>query len=276
MQRAIACGAVVAGLVGGWAAAAGPPQPLDLAALDRLVEPPVASAGAWGDVAIYPVAARAAADHRLYVTGLLGEAFVTLDDPLYGELFDGSRLNRSVIAAGGAVGVARELEDGRLRVEVEGRGRDDVTAASAESLAPLVGAEFRWAAADGWSALVNVWRDFSVAEQVDLYFGGGLGAGGYRYQFVGDVTFLAPLLAYEARSAVAALAWQAGGGVVWNLSDRVALDVGYRFFAIDQSDTTLDVSLVGTPIGSFLLSQQYTASELLFGLRVYEPFRRWR
>ena len=64
--------------------------------------------------------------------------------------------------------------------------------------------------------------------------------------------------------------------MIWNLSDRVAFDVGYRFFSIDQYPTTWTTFLDGVPVGSEVLRQQFTASELLFGLRVYEPFRRWR
>lgn len=255
-----------------WSAAL--PEPIDLAALDEVATPPARSA--WDDVPIQPVASRAADEPRFYVTGLLGESFVTLAEPVYGEIFAGRRLNRSVITAGGAAGLAFEREDGQLRVEVEGQGRDDVTAAFRDTLAPVLGADFRWAANDGWSALVNVWRDFSIDEQVDLYLGGGVGAGGYRYGLDGAVSLFGAELTYVSSTQVAAFAWQVGGGVVWNVTDRVAFDVGYRFFSIDQADTTLNVAALGVPLASVGLLQQYTASELLFGLRIYEPFRNWR
>jgi opacity protein-like surface antigen len=231
----------------------------------------------WDDVKIQPVASRAAGEPRFYLTGLLGESFVTLDEPLYGEVFADRRLNRSVITAGGAAGLAFERENGQLRVEVEGQGRDDVTAAFRDTLPPALGATCQWAANDGWSALVNVWRDFSIDEQVDLYLGGGVGAGGYRYGLDGGVSvFGFRVFELASTAQVAAFAWQVGGGVVWNVSDRVAFDVGYRFFSIDQADTTLNVAALGVPLVSGGLLQQYTASELLFGLRIYEPFRNWR
>ena len=251
------------------------PEPIDLAALAEVVTPPAGSV--WDDVTIQPVASRAADEPRFYVTGLLGESFVTLADPFYGEVFAGRRLNRSVITAGGAAGLAFEREDGQLRVEVEGQGRDDVTAAFRDTLPPLLGANCQWAANDGWSALVNVWRDFSIDEQVDLYLGGGVGAGGYRYGLDGGVSVLGfRVFELASNAQVAAFAWQVGGGVVWNVTDRIAFDVGYRFFSIDQADTTLTVAAVGVPLASVGLLQQYTASELLFGLRIYEPFRNWR
>ena len=250
------------------------PELIDLASLDDVPAPPASSV--WDDVPMQPVAAHRRPEPRFYVSGLLGASFVTLDDPVYESIFD-RRMNRSVLTSGGAAGVAVERWNGLLRLEVEGRGRDDVTAALSESLGPFGGADFRWAANDGWSALVNVWRDFTVTDQVDLYLGGGVGGGGYRYALDADISlFGVPLITAASRAQVAAFAWQLGGGAVWNVSDRLAFDVGYRFFSIDQANTTYDLSLGGTPLPSMLMPQQYTASELLFGLRLYEPFRNWR
>jgi len=250
---------------------------LDLTSLDDVVVPQSAADTAWDELPIEPVVSMPRGETRLYVTGLLGESFATLADPVYGQLVGGG-INRSVLTAGGAVGIASERETGRLRLEVEGRGRDDVTAALNP---PIPGAivNFTWAAADGWSALFNVWRDFTVSEHVDLYLGGGVGGGGYRSSMTGSLapaTGPGPVLSATSNAQVASFAWQGGGGVIWNLSDRVAFDVGYRFFSIDQYPTTWTTFLDGVPVGSEVLRQQFTASELLFGLRVYEPFRRWR
>jgi opacity protein-like surface antigen len=250
-----------------------PPEPIDLASFGAVAGPP---ASVWEDVRIQPVGNWTADAPRCYVTGLLGVSFVTLSDPLYEDMFAGKSLNRSVITAGGAAGLAFEREDGQLRIEVEGQGRDDVTASFRDAIVPVFGADFRWAASDGWSALVNVWRDFSITEQVDLYLGGGVGAGGYRYGVDGGVSFFGIEITSASSAQVAAFAWQAGGGVVWNVTERVAFDAGYRFFSIDQADTTLNVSAVGMPLASVGVFQQYVASELLFGLRIYEPFRNWR
>lgn len=249
------------------------PEMIDLTSFGAVAAPRVS---VWEDVKIQPVASRTADAPRCYVTGLLGVSFVTLSDPLYEEFFAGRSLNRSVITAGGAAGLAFEREDGQLRIEVEGQGRDDVTASFRDAIVPVLGADFHWAADDGWSTLVNVWRDFSIDEQVDLYLGGGVGAGGYRYGLDGGVSFFGFEINSVSRAQVAAFAWQVGGGVVWNVSERVAFDVGYRFFSIDQAVTTLNLSALGLPLASVGLVQQYTASELLFGLRIYEPFRTWR
>jgi opacity protein-like surface antigen len=268
-------GAVV--VTAGFAAAA-VPETIDLSSLDDVVGSQASRDSVWDELSLEPVSSTQVGQQRFYVTGMLGESFATLAEPLYQEVSRGSAINRSVLTAGGAAGIAFERDNGRLRIEVEGRGRDDVTAGLNQSLSEDFTANFNWAAADGWSALFNVWRDFSVSEQVDLYLGGGVGGGGYRYSMAGSVAFPGEetVLSYTGNAQVASFAWQAGGGVIWNLSDRVAFDVGYRFFSIDQSPTTLTGFIDGVPLGSIVLPQQFTASELLFGLRIYEPFRRWR
>jgi opacity protein-like surface antigen len=268
-------GAVV--VTAGFAAAA-VPETIDLSSLDDVVGSQASRDSVWDELSLEPVSSTQVGQQRFYVTGMLGESFATLAEPLYQEVSRGSAINRSVLTAGGAAGIAFERDNGRLRIEVEGRGRDDVTAGLNQSLSEEFAANFNWAAADGWSALFNVWRDFSVSEKVDLYLGGGVGGGGYRYSMAGSVAFPGEetVLSYTGNAQVASFAWQAGGGVIWNLSDRVAFDVGYRFFSIDQSPTTLTGFIDGVPLGSIVLPQQFTASELLFGLRIYEPFRRWR
>ena len=268
-------GAVV--VTAGFAAAA-VPDTIDLSSLDDVVGSQAPRDSVWDELSLEPVSSTQVGQQRFYVTGMLGESFATLAEPLYQEVSRGSAINRSVFTAGGAAGIAFERDNGRLRIEVEGRGRDDVTAGLNQSLPEEFAANFNWAAADGWSALFNVWRDFSVSEKVDLYLGGGVGGGGYRYSMAGSVAFPGEetVLSYTGNAQVASFAWQAGGGVIWNLSDRVAFDVGYRFFSIDQSPTTLTGFIDGVPLGSIVLPQQFTASELLFGLRIYEPFRRWR
>jgi opacity protein-like surface antigen len=259
-------------------AAAAVPETIDLRALDEVAASPTSPDSVWDGLPVEPVAGVQPSESRFYITGLLGESFATLSDPLYRQ-FQGHGLNRSVLTAGGAAGVAFERENGRLRVEAEGRGRDDVTAQFSGAIPPIPSANFSWAAADGWSALVNVWRDYTVTEHVDVYLGGGVGAGGYRYSMAGSLTNpVSPdiIVGLAGNSQVASFAWQAGGGVIWNVSDRVAFDVGYRFFSIDQADTTLFGYVNGGLVAAIPLPQQFVASELLFGLRIYEPFRRWR
>ena len=59
-------------------------------------------------------------------------------------------------------------------------------------------------------------------------------------------------------------AWQVGGGLLWEITERLTFDVGYRYFQIDTIDQMAAVE-----------PNQFNASELMFTLRLYEPFRRW-
>ena len=93
--------------------------------------------------------------------------------------------------------------------------------------------------------MANVWRDVPITDHLGLYAGGGVGAGGGRSA------------AGESRSD---FTWQAGGGATYALNNRLSLDVGYRALpAAFNAGATPDAP----------------AGELLFSVRLYEPFRGW-
>jgi len=271
-QRTTLVAALVLGSCLGTAMAS-VPEPVDLAAFG---ETGVATSTGFDGVAIREVARRSEPSApRFYVTGMLGESFATLAEPVYREI-DDQWINGSILTAGGAAGVAYARDNGQWRFEIEGRGRDDLTASRAVSFPPVYSANFSWAAADGWSATANVWRDWWIGERWAVYAGGGLGGGGYRSSLDGSVQFFSLRGTYVANDQVAELAWQAGGGVVYEITERISIDVGYRFFSIGEADVTYTVTPPFGPPSSATFTQQFTASELLFGLRIYEPFRRWR
>lgn len=234
-----------------------------------------ADASTLGDLPLRDVATRSDADApRLYVTGILGDSFATLTDPLYASIAR-SRLDGSIITAGGAAGMAYAAENGQWRFEIEGRGRDDLTAVKTLSAPPVALASFHWAAADGWSAMANVWRDWWIGERWAAYAGGGIGGGGYRYSLTGDLRVFDSQVNFAGNAQVAEFAWQVGGGVVYEISERVSFDIGYRFFSIGQANVTY-LAYQPEPVIVDTRPQQFTAGEVLFSLRVYEPFRRWR
>ena len=194
---------------------------------------------------------------RFYITGMLGPSFANLDFAGFPDF----STSDTVFAAGGAVGVSFERERGRLRVEVEGMGRD--TYSGPIPLAP----ELKFITTNNWSVLTNVWRDFMLTERFGIYGGGGIGAGGYRLgQAFGNERLYVD-------DPAAAFAWQAGGGIFYEISQRATLDLGYRFFSISESTATGE-SIIGG--GPFTYPTNFAASELLLTLRIYEPFRGWR
>lgn len=184
------------------------------------------------------------ANRRFYISGMLGPSFVNLAEtsPLVGTY------DNTVFSAGGAAGVALDRRRGALRLELEGLWRNDAVT-TVDGIGTI-------AANNGWSVMQNVWRDVLITDRFGVYGGGGLGGGGYT-------------LAVDAASQVISptFAWQFGGGLIYEITNRLTFDVGYRYFHLN--DVTTAVPAVGD------VTTQYGASELMFTLRFYDPLRRW-
>lgn len=203
---------------------------------------------------------------RPYASGIVGGSFASLAS---GGINTGGGIptpntgvaTDNLFTAGGALGAAVDRENGLLRLEVEGRGRDAFLGQTGSVFDPF---QYDVAAKDGWSVTANAWRDVMLRERFGLYAGGGIGGGGYRLLAADNVA--------TASGPVGGFAWQAGGGLIWEVTDRMTLDLGYRWFAIDTLSAPLALT-DGTPTGNFTSS--FGASELLLTVRVYEPFRRW-
>ena len=203
---------------------------------------------------------------QFYLGGIVGADFGTLNK-VPGDLT--TVPNKSLFTAGGTVGMRSLRDNGAWRFEFEGRGREQI----ADRLTDFnLGFDSTTAARDGWSTMVNIWRDYSIVKDIDVYAGGGIGAGGYR-----SVTnsMIGGQPANSVNDNVANFAWQAGGGLIYNVSNRMALDLGYRFFSIGDSTAT-GTDSIRTPPAIYSYTTNYAASELLLTLRIYEPLRRWR
>ena len=228
-----------------------------------------------GGISFATVADQAMAmPRRWYVSGSIGPSFATLTDAFPDDVAGGA-VEGTSLSGGGAVGLAIARPRGGLRLELEGRSRGSLRdSASLDDPSGLEG-QLQWSAGNGWSTMANVWRDLMINDRVGVYLGGGIGAGGYTYSASGSLSdgFLTDT--FSGSSQVSSFAWQVGGGGVWAITDRITFDVGYRFYSLQPSDTTILVSdgFVREPLGS---SQHgFSASELMFSLRIYDPFRRW-
>lgn len=188
---------------------------------------------------------------RFYASALIGPSFASLNDTANSAL----STDGSVFAAGGALGVALERGNGRLRFEVEGVGRSNYIS----PIESLPG--FSQLTTNNWSVMGNAWRDLMITERAGIYGGGGIGAGGYMLGQKNPPPF-EPLQYVPAK---AAFAWQAGGGLIYELTDNITFDVGYRFFQIGVMQQT-----------SLAAPNQFQSSEVMFTARVFEPFSRWR
>jgi opacity protein-like surface antigen len=203
-------------------------------------------------------------DRRFYLSGIVGSSWGTL------QVEDSPSVNDPLFSAGGAAGVAFERESGRLRVEFEARYRDPISGAfgNADSSSSL-------RAANGWSTLVNAWRDVDLTDSLGIYVGGGIGGGGYK-SFALQSSVPASNFTINGSGSASGFAWQAGGGLIYDLTERITLDLGYRFFEIDSGSITATSSQSNVPIETFGVDTGFSASELLFTIRIYEPFRGWR
>ena len=190
------------------------------------------------------------ASRRFYFSGMIGPSFATTTNPDDATFASSDTLFNT----GGALGVAFERERGRLRLEIEGMGRSTYDAPFESPLRP----DAETVLTNNWSVMQNFWRDLMVTDRFGIYGGGGIGAGGYILgeRFQGDVQYTSP---------AANFAWQVGGGLLWDISDRLTFDVGYRYFQINTIQQEV-----------YVQRNLFQASELMFTLRLYEPFRSWR
>lgn len=126
---------------------------------------------------------------------------------------------------------------------------------------------------------MNLWRDYQATDRLSLYLGGGIGGGGYRFSYLKQSIgpFVPSNYQIATTNNVSAFAWQAGGGAAYAITDRITLDVGYRYFQIANSTAAGVISYApGPPVGSEVIGSAFSASELCFAFRIYEPFRNWR
>ncbi|MFN9272925.1 MAG: outer membrane protein [Planctomycetia bacterium] len=199
---------------------------------------------------------------RWYVSGIVGGSFMTLTSG--GENTAASAANAGAatggaFTGGGALGLAIPSGGGQWRAELEGRQR-----ARLAGQTNFVGDPFLYdvQAADGWSVTANLWRDIPITDRTGFYACGGIGGGGYRLT-VDDQIYA------QGYNRTGGFAWQAGGGLVWSPSDRLDIDLGYRFFAVDTGSTPLVNQLSGGSAGIYTSS--LSASEVLLTFRIYEP-----
>ena len=189
---------------------------------------------------------------RFYITGLWGVSAATIDDLATTGPPTGYDSSANIFTAGIAGGVSLERERGRLRLEAEWLQRDFYRGAiNATPGASLVTSK-------NWSVLANVWRDFMVTEKFGCYGGGGIGGGGITS--FGEIARVPATDSFTS----SAFAWQAGGGLLYELTDQVTFDISYRWYQVNK--------LSGPSFGTNN-DFRFAASQVMFSLRMFEPLR---
>ncbi len=207
------------------------------------------SSAVWDDIPLQDVASRlSTSSRRMYVSAMIGPSFGQFGTTAAPSISSSD----TIFNGGGALGLAIDRPMGQLRIEVEGMGRGTYEA-GVDGAPP--GFPLRVQLTNNWSAMTNVWRELMLTDTFGIYGGGGVGAGGYLLGVkLGSVT------AYT--DPAAGFAWQAGGGVLWNITDRLTFDAGYRFYQIASLQQ-----------GPLVTPNQFQSNEVMVTLRLYEPFR---
>ena len=241
---------------------------IDLSGLDGCTESGE-SGGVDGDAFCDPQApldlGDAAAGPRFYLAGIVGASFATLTQPDLPS--SNAILNQTLLTGGGAAGWAIDRPYGYWRAEFEARSRERMQFTEIDPVAGFTSLHLN----NGWSTMANVWRDINLTDQAGIYLGGGIGAGGYRCVFDGENLGTT----VSGTTGITSFAWQAGGGATYAFNDRVTLDLGYRFFSLGSGTADIYITNASGTLQD-TVQTQFSASELLLSLRIYEPFRRWR
>lgn len=213
-----------------------------------------------------------------YVSGIVGASFGSLATsgqlPFSASAIDlAGSANQALLTGGGAVGMAIARPGGQLRMEVEGRARGPLTGQEQFEIdgMPLPFAPSDVSLTGGWSTTTNFWRDLDINDRFGTYLGGGFGVGGYQLRSITPD----PFNVFVGEGTLTMFAWQAGTGITYAWSERVTLDLGYRFFAMTPGRAAYfnrnPAAPNPIPLGSY--ASAFSASELLLSVRIYEPFR---
>ena len=199
---------------------------------------------------------------RFYITGLWGVSAATVNQVDNAVPPDIQNNTENIFTAGIAGGVSFERQRGRLRIEAEWLQRDFWATPYEDNF--LTGSS-RDTVTDNWSVMANLWRDYMFTTKFGCYGGGGIGGGGFTLvnQNLGGGLFPSP--GNFGSPPITAFAWQAGGGLIYEINDQVTFDVGYRFYQLSDSFIS-EGAYAGTTAG-------YSASQVMFSLRMFEPLR---
>lgn len=200
----------------------------------------------------------------MYVSAIAGVSFMNGQSGGFNELGPHPNTrsdNDELFLAGFAVGVAIPREYGLLRLEFEARGRNEFHGVTDSFQPPVPTFFYDVAARDGWSTMINAWYDVPVRDRVSVYGGGGVGVGGYELS-VNDTVV-------AGRGDTADLNWQLGLGVIYEINDRVELDLGYRYVNMGNGNIQLSEIGTGNDAGNYRLA--LTSNDVLLQLRINEP-----
>jgi opacity protein-like surface antigen len=220
---------------------------------------------------------------KMYVSGILGASFpqTTLTGgsvpPAYPAQYTGQPLQGSTFTGGMALGLKLGDPAYPTRFEIEGRGRTPVSGPTNLQInntdyGVSYGLPGTAKVSNMWSAMANVWQEYRIVRDLNLYFGGGVGAGGYTYSASNSISYGSDGSASVSGSNQASrFAWQVGAGATYDINEHFTLDLAYRHFAMLTNATPVNGY---DSQGSFPYGTAYSAfhtNEILVSFRVQDP-----
>jgi opacity protein-like surface antigen len=163
----------------------------------------------------------------------------------------------TALGLGGAIGFEVPQELGTLRLEGEGRWRDNVDLQT-DSFSPPAPFIYDINVSDSWSTMGNAWFDIPIDDCRDVYFGGGLGVAGQNVSVFDGVV--------QGSSSGTGFAWQVGAGLNHHLTERITLDFGYRYADLGEVNVDLSTVAFNTAAGNYTLDVE--SHEFMMTVRI--------
>ncbi len=170
--------------------------------------------------------------------------------------------NEDTLDLGGTLGVAIPRTvgrfDGTVRLEVQGMYHDLLSSIMGSFPGPPgpVGFLYRTNMTDRWSATANMWYDIPIeCRPLDIYLGGGVGVHAGKLITTDSVV--------SGNDHFNEFMWHVGGGIVYHHSDRLSIDLGYRY--VDYGTADIGLAVGGAPAGNYEIN--LTAHQLMLGFR---------
>ncbi len=202
-----------------------------------------------------------------YVAGTVQGAFADIDPGGFNTAggFPPSDSDRDdTLGLGGAIGVSKDYGRFRIRSEVEGmwyEDQDNLRFGGFSGPKPTV-IDYFATLDENWTVMGNLWVDLYANDYLAWYIGGGLGVASANISVSDTIV--------AGRASDEDFAWQAGTGMLVNISDNCELDFGYRFVDFGTVETDLNLIGGGAPAGNFTLDRESHNIALTLRYYLYE------
>ncbi len=212
--------------------------------------PCVSEAGMWEVDDVFS----SGSDTGFYIQGNISGSILDLQSGGFntaGTFPNTGDSQENLLGYGGAIGVSKQYERVRVRLEAEGMGREDSTHITNSFPGPPIPFFYTVQAQHNWSAMANLWFDAPLTDRLSMYAGGGIGAAGTSLTVDDGFVF--------GQGSSTNFAYQLGSGLILPVGENVEFDLGYRF--LDGGTAT--VALDGGASGNYtadLLSHQVMLS----------------